>query len=612
MSGKELVIVNTKTLSVIEPTKYEPPVYDEPYCVNKGCLCRTVYEKGEERKQRLCNFLPWITREIVRYSAGVEECERSFLISGILYTGELLPQVEVKATELAGFNWLYNRWPGVCLIDPVYSAEKHIAAAIRSTAVNAEITNIFRCTGWTDLSDENIDFLLPGNNSYEIDLRGKLAHYAMADGYDVMDICESAELITKDIMPHEISDTLMAYTFLSPLNPFLQEAGFEPKFILSLIGPTGSMKSTVAALFLGFFGHFTATDSPATFRDTPNSILFSAGVIRHALFVIDDFHPSTQNDVKTMTNTLENIVRYFGDRTGRERMSSDLRQITSAIPRGNAIITAESTPVVAESSLARMLCLEMSPGQIDIGRLSVMQLRSANEVLMRCMFAYIEWLKKKHVNPKEKRKNFIEELRIKYTLSRMTWSEKLKKEGRPFHMRMPDTLACLSVGYEYLLEFFSDMGAIGTDGCDEKKELAERFADTLFGIAMRQTRSAIEQSASHMYISKLMSLIESGDVSIVEKETRPDMYPKNLIGFCDEKYCYVFLDASHRHVKKLCREQGEDFPFSGKQVAAALASENVIESKDGKNTFTRRFGGKSKRVMIMYRERISQILKEMS
>lgn len=51
-----------------------------------------------------------------------------------------------------------------------------------------------------------------------------------------------------------------------------REAGCEPKFVLFLLGKTGSRKSTLAALTLSFFGRFTASELPLSFRDTSNSM----------------------------------------------------------------------------------------------------------------------------------------------------------------------------------------------------------------------------------------------------------------------------------------------------------------------------------------------------
>ena len=53
---------------------------------------------------------------------------------------------------------------------------------------------------------------------------------------------------------------LLAFTFLTPLNEFLHQANCEPKFVLCLLGRTGTRKSTLAALFLSFFGRFNSSD----------------------------------------------------------------------------------------------------------------------------------------------------------------------------------------------------------------------------------------------------------------------------------------------------------------------------------------------------------------
>ena len=88
--------------------------------------------------------------------------------------------------------------------------------------------------------------------------------------------------------------TLIALVFLTPLNEFLNQVLYMPKFVLYLIGRTGTRKSTLAALFLSFFGRFSGTDLPLSFSDTLNSILSSIYTLKDVLTCIDDFHPGTR------------------------------------------------------------------------------------------------------------------------------------------------------------------------------------------------------------------------------------------------------------------------------------------------------------------------------
>lgn len=85
-----------------------------------------------------------------------------------------------------------------------------------------------------------------------------------------------AYLLEHPPAPREVIWPLLAFTFLTPLNHFLHAANCEPKFVFLLQGRTGARKSSLAALFLSFFGGFTASDLPLSFRDTANSIIHNA------------------------------------------------------------------------------------------------------------------------------------------------------------------------------------------------------------------------------------------------------------------------------------------------------------------------------------------------
>ena len=105
-----------------------------------------------------------------------------------------------------------------------------------------------------------------------MELPSKMRGYAMERRCEMPDIQTAASLFWQPPAPEEIMLPLLAFTFLSPLNHFLREAGCEPKFVLFLLGKTGSRKSTLAALMLSFFGRFTASELPLSFRDTSNSM----------------------------------------------------------------------------------------------------------------------------------------------------------------------------------------------------------------------------------------------------------------------------------------------------------------------------------------------------
>ena len=90
---------------------------------------------------------------------------------------------------------------------------------------------------------------------------------------------------------------------------------------------------------------------------------------------------------------------------------------------------------------------------------------------------------------------------------------------------------------------------------------------------------------------------------------KTEIPPKNYIGYEDETYYYLMLDASHKAVKRLCGEQDEGFAISAKSLVKALADEGLIEPGDnGTNTRTMRFGGRLKRVMLLRKEKANKLV----
>ena len=136
-----------------------------------------------------------------------------------------------------------------------------------------------------------------------------------------------------------------------------------------------------------------------------------------------------------------------------------------------------------------------------------------------------------------------------------------------------------------------------------------RFESVLLRLAARQCESVEQDRPTHIFLRKLYSLIECGQVCLIPASSRLETLPKNYIGYEDETYYYLLLDVSHKAVKRLCGEQDEGFAISAKSLAKALADEGLIEPGDnGTNTRTMRFGGRLKRVMLLHKEKANKLV----
>ncbi len=572
--------------------------YSAPYYTENGCLCYLPVGRQDSPGIMLCNFAPRIVREVI-VDDGAEKTRR-YLIGGTDANGNEISPVEIPAGELEKMAWIANCLDASCDLCVVSQVEKHVRCAIKTTARFADKRYIFSHTGWKKIGGE-WHYLLPGDKTYQVELKGKQRNYYGAEVMSREDAEDIVKLLSCSLMPDEVLLPCLATVFLSPLNEFLRQIGHEPKFLLTLIGRTGSMKSTVAALMLSFFGNFSATDLPMSFRDTANSIVHNAFALKDVLTCVDDYHPTARSDASQMKATMQTLARGYGDRAARNRLGSDITLREPRPPQGNVIVTAEFAPDIGESGTARLFCIEMKPGGINLPLLTEAQDKALEGKYAACMRGYTDMVK-----------YFADKgevcgiLKSKFMTYRSKWRERLRENEIQFHDRLPDTLACLEIGFSFMEIFLSAEAHMDEKGITA---LNERFENVLLYLAARQSESIEQDRPTHIFLRKLYSLIECGNVCLLPATGRTEIPPKNYIGYEDETYYYLMLDASHKAVKRLCGEQDEGFAISAKSLSKALADEGLIEQDEsGTNTKTMRFGGRLKRVMLLRKDKANKLV----
>ena len=514
-------------------------------------------------------------------------------------SGRELPEIEIDAAELAAFNWLPNLWGMDCILEVGKGTKEHVRYAAQTTARHAEHQTVYTVTGWRKIDGRWV-FLLPGNEEYTVSLSNKMHGYGMAEEASGLDLAILTRLLTAGPVTEIILFPLLALVFLSPLNHFLKLANCEPKFVLFLIGRTGTRKSTLAALMLSFFGSFTATDLPMSFQDTANSIAYNSFALKDVLTCIDDFHPATRYEEQKQTATAQTILRVYGDRAAKGRLRSDCSPMEARPPQGNAIVTAEFPPDIGESGTARYLALELKPQDVDLDVLTYFQNQAAEGVLARCMRSYLEWLKKSYLLEPDAPGGLL--LLLKDNFRR--YREAFRRSKIPCHGRVAETVAWLQIGMDYLLMFLTEANAMDPM---EASKLKDRFRDLLYELARTQAASIAEDRPAARFLRKLLGMLEAGQVCVLPKDEDVDYQPPNWIGYQDKDCWYLFTDPVHKAVREQCERQGESFTISSKELLKALAEENCLDCSPGLNTKKIRVGGRSKRVVCIYKDRAREI-----
>ncbi len=576
-------------------TQMEQPTYAENFTVRNHCLLEIRNSKQGPYDRKLCNFIPWIVSEVT-LDDGLETTTR-IRLRGIHESGRLLPEIEIPVDELANFNWLSRYWGLDCILEVGQNVKDSVRYAIQTTARSANRQTVYAVTGWRRI-DGVWHFLMPGDSDRTVHLPEKMHGYTMERECSQEDIQITSNLLYQMPAPEEVLFPLLAFTFLTPLNHFLKLVGCEPKFVLFLVGKTGSRKSTLAALFLSFFGRFTGAELPLSFRDTGNSILHNAFTLKDVLTCIDDFHPAGRQEEQKLTATAQSVMRAYGDRTGRGRLRADATPMDARPPQGNAILTAEFPPDIGESGTARYFALELGPQDVDLPVLSAWQEGAEKGTLHRCMYGYIEWIKE-HFLVKD-HEVFLAFLKSRFRSMR----DAFQHSGIQCHGRVPETVSWLQLGMDFFLLFLQDKGCLTREEC---ADIQNRFERMLYRLAAKQAENIDEDKPTHRFIRKLYALIDSGHACVLNKNAPHDYLPSNCIGYEDDDFFYLHSDVAHKAVRKLCEEQGESFAISAKGLLKALAEEKLIETCAGQNTKSVRIGGKSKRLVCLYKSKAKSI-----
>ena len=290
------------------------------------------------------------------------------------------------------------------------------------------------------------------------------------------------------------------------------------------------------------------------------------------------------------------ICRGYGDRAGRNRLNSQAQLMEASPPRGNAIITAESAPNIGESTTARLFFLEMKPNCLDLTLFSDIQKIASDGVFRRCLSAYTDWLSETFLaNEKE----FVETLQRTYDLYRSQCREQI---GGRIHGRVADTVACFRIGFDYYIRFLASRFP-QTDVLF----YCEEFEKIILLLAERQEIFTEQDRPTHIFIRKLMALIECGEVWLLRTNTSEEPAP-GCVGYESEEYYEIFFEQSFKQVMKFCEAQGVNFTISLQALSKALADEGFIYVKNGQNTFTQRYGGNvRRRVMCVKKSEVQNI-----
>jgi hypothetical protein len=559
---------------------------DLPYLVQDGRLAMKTFVQGIATVKYLADFTAEVTEEVLA-DDGLEKT-RIMKIAGKLPDGTALPELEVPASEFAKLEWA-SSWGTKAIIRAGRDTRDHLRVAIQHLSKPAQAT-VFTHVGWRTIGGKLV-YLHPGgaigagDTAVNVKVADARGHLGFPDGTENVKNAVQTSLAILNSGPMAITMPLLAAPFAAVLAEVL-----EIDFALWVVGPTGTFKSTVAALLMSHFGRFTHSCLPASWYSTANFLEAQLFRFKDTLLVIDNYVPGqTVRDHQQLTDKALRLVQCIGDRAARGRLDRNSQERPSRHPRGLALVTGEDLPPTNESTLGRLVVLDVKKGTFDLGKLAAVQDKA--ELLAHAMRGFIEWLAPQLQTNGERTRQLRRDTAIHY---------RAKLTGAQVHARTPDALSALATGFGLFLDFAEEVGAIDADFYDQLTAQADR---ALMAIAKKQRVNVEGMKPTQRYMSSLRALLMQGRVALARKDQQLDFVTlphSRGIGWLDSDHVYLVPDAAWNAVEEFNAREG--WPFRKTQLHKQLADAGIIEREDGADesesrlTCRPRLGGGNPRV----------------
>jgi hypothetical protein len=229
---------------------------------------------------------------------------------------------------------------------------------------------------------------------------------------------------------------------------------------------------------------------------------------------VDDFAPTGGAGDSTLYAAAERLFRASGNHQGRGRMYGQRHLGDPRPPRSLILATGEEVPR-GHSLRARLLILNINPGDVNQRLLSVCQ-RTANQGLFAtAMGAFLEWTASRY----EQQRQLVGR------------RGRAHKDSAFIHPRLPTMLAELRSGWDIWRQFAIEIGAISSA---EGKELEHRFCNALQEAALNQSQYHQASDPALRFLSLLQTALASGRAHLTDRNGGAPDFPGRC-GWCKSR-----------------------------------------------------------------------------
>jgi hypothetical protein len=467
---------------------------------------------GGSKSWVIANFRARIVRDI---SLDDGEDQRRELGLEVELCGRTVA-LSLSAKEFSQMVWVLNKLGPEAIIYP--GQHQHVRVAIQCLSAHIQIERMFAHLGWRKLGAQWIylhaagalgpNGLVPG---VQVRLPAALQAYQLRapDPSEVVSAIR-ASLRFLSVAPDRISIPLLAAVYRAPLG------GVD--FGLFLTGKTGVFKTALAALCQQHFGEaLDANHLPANFASTANALEELAFTAKDALLVVDDFVPTGGYGDGPLHGIADRLFRAAGNHQGRSRMAGNGRLRMPRPPRAFLLATGEEVPR-GHSLRARLLILDLAPGDVHKATLSQCQLAAQEGHLAAAMGAFLGWMANQYEDLQQHLERRVLELRS-------------RDRSQAIHARLPAALAQVQSGWEIFLRFALESGAIEPVERAELDRRSERALKEMVGLQASYHQAS---DSALRFVALLRAALACGLAHVADRLGRTPESPGSWGWWCEQ------------------------------------------------------------------------------
>lgn len=570
------------------PDKPDQDGRKSEHFLKDGFLCRWKSTPHGDIPIKLWNVDARIVEEHV-LDNGIDT-SLTYIIEGFLHGITPLSTLEVSAEKFNGMTWA-NQWGASCVLQSGQTVRDGARYAVQERSHDIKKYRYFTHTGWRVINGKSV--YLHGGGAVGCDERATVSiklpegleryvlppHPLQETSQVDLQAAIAASLSFLDLAKKRITLPLYAITHLAPLVTLLNP---NPNFSAFVYGESGTLKTSIVLIMLGFFGDFSGAENLSNFDDTDGSLELRAFALKDSLHVCDDYHPSSSKAVALQREArLQKIIRSFGNRSARGRLNSDLSIKKTFPPRAMMVITGEEAPGL-QSTIARLLTIELVSG--DINKVKLSEIQEKRGLLPHAMRNYIEWIGEHMTEIVNEFPRRFRELRAE-----------ANSEG--LHGRLLESAAFMQYALEKVAAWLLDRGAISNTGADD---LLNESWIAFQNLSRAQQRRIQDDNPITQFFDILATLLSQQNLRLCPTVTGGGVTvgAGEVLGWFDEEAIFLDSAGAWHSVQRFCLGEGSHFPFGKTTFYSMLKNKGIIQpAATGECTIVKTIGGRSCRVL---------------